>query len=338
MVNEIKTKEPATAVYRLFGFDFVSEYPFSRLLFKEGESLDGLSSPVHIVFDTQPPFQVDLEFGELIYTNPFSFENSESNVCFYKFQTYHLLRFTNLVDFFLRSNRIDCRIYNNYHQPLVEDLFLGAVMSVWLELQDMPVLHASAMVINGQLAAFPADSGNGKTTLATALLQAGHALFTDDIFPLENRLDGFWSHPGAPGLNLWPDQSIHFLGDSDFPYLPRNMLKPNKTRIPVGRDSFYNESKVLRSIYLPNRLEPGNRNANIKIEPVKPAEAVIELIHHSFARYVMDRLGWQARRLEFFARLVKQVPVRRLLYPSGFEYLPRVTDAILQDLERLKSQ
>ena len=41
------------------------------------------------------------------------------------------------------------------------------------------------------------------------------------------------------------------------------------------------------------------------------------------------------RRLEFFARMVQQVPVRRLVYPTGFEHLPRVRETILEDLDAL---
>ena len=49
----------------------------------------------------------------------------------------------------------------------------------------------------------------------------------------------------------------------------------------------------------------------------------------------MEVIGLQPQRLDFFAQMVQQVPMRRLAYPSGFEHLPRVRDAILQDLEGL---
>jgi hypothetical protein len=38
--------------------------------------------------------------------------------------------------------------------------------------------------------------------------------------------------------------------------------------------------------------------------------------------------------LGFFAELVQRVPVHRLRYPSGFEHLPAVHEAILRDLSR----
>jgi len=39
--------------------------------------------------------------------------------------------------------------------------------------------------------------------------------------------------------------------------------------------------------------------------------------------------------LGFFAQLVQQIPMRRLVYPSGFEYFPCVREVILKDPESL---
>ena len=69
--------------------------------------------------------------------------------------------------------------------------------------------------------------------------------------------------------------------------------------------------------------------------PVGSSEAVMELIRFSFVPNIVERLGWQPRRLAFFARLVQQVPVRRLVYPNGFEFLPRVVEAVFRDMEKL---
>ena len=73
----------------------------------------------------------------------------------------------------------------------------------------------------------------------------------------------------------------------------------------------------------------------IGITPVSPRDAVIELVRHSFTPRVVEAIGLQAQRLDFFAQMVQQVPMRRLVYPSGFAHLPRVRDAILEDLQTL---
>jgi hypothetical protein len=57
----------------------------------------------------------------------------------------------------------------------------------------------------------------------------------------------------------------------------------------------------------------------------------MELLRHSFMMRAVQALGWQPQRLALFAQLIGQVPLRRLRYPSGFEHLPRVRDAVLED-------
>ena len=66
-----------------------------------------------------------------------------------------------------------------------------------------------------------------------------------------------------------------------------------------------------------------------------PAEALIELIRNSFAARIVEAMGWQRERLGKLAQLVRETPIRRLRYPSGFEHLPRVRQAILDDLAAL---
>jgi hypothetical protein len=37
--------------------------------------------------------------------------------------------------------------------------------------------------------------------------------------------------------------------------------------------------------------------------------------------------------MSFFSRLAMRVPMRRLVYPSGFQHLPKVREAIIADLD-----
>jgi hypothetical protein len=46
-------------------------------------------------------------------------------------------------------------------------------------------------------------------------------------------------------------------------------------------------------------------------------------------------LGLQPRRLIYLAQIAKQVPVRRIAYPSGLQHLPRVREKLLEDVKAL---
>jgi hypothetical protein len=62
-----------------------------------------------------------------------------------------------------------------------------------------------------------------------------------------------------------------------------------------------------------------------------PREGVMELIRHSFSAHLAEAAGLAPQRLDFFTRLFKQVPMCRLIYPSGFDHLPRVGEAVLKE-------
>ena len=139
--------------------------------------------------------------------------------------------------------------------------------------------------------------------------------------------------PGYPQMRFWPDQARHFFGH----YEDLGFVHPgySKRRVPVGQGGFgeFRAAPLpLRCIYLPERQE----GAALTITPVPRGEAVIELLRHSVAAHIVDAMGCRERRFDFLARLVRAVPVRRLVYPSGVDRLPEAGQAILDDLSGLQ--
>jgi hypothetical protein len=212
----------------------------------------------------------------------------------------------------------------------------GTILSWWLEGQGLPNIHASAVMVKGRGIAFIATNKGGKSTLAATLMQAGHQLLTDDILALEHRKSAFIGHPSYPQMRLWPDQASHFFDR----YQSFSRVHPefSKLRIPVGPGgfgSFATGAHPLGCFYLPERRDPEQGWNEVQISQVSPRDAVIELIRHSFSARITEALGYRPQRLDFFDQLVRQVPMRRLVYPSGFEHLPAVRDAVLSDIQYL---
>lgn len=209
----------------------------------------------------------------------------------------------------------------------MEMRLLGPVLSFWLERLGIPTLHASAVRLGQGAAGFLSQSGGGKSSLAAAFVQAGAPLLTDDVLPIEEIAESgetFLARPGYPQMRLEPDGARHLLGRIDG-------LKPvspddTKLHVPIGAEGFgaFHDSPLpLTALYVVER------GGNPGIVPLTRREAVIELVRHSFSPYLVEALGLQPRRLDLFARLVRQVPVLRLSYPSGFEHLPGVVEAVL---------
>ena len=87
-------------------------------------------------------------------------------------------------------------------EAMVPILLAGNVLSLVLGLRGIPVLHASAVEVDGEAIAFLGPTGAGKSTAAALLCAAGGRLVTDDAARIEER-DGHPNvHRGPSELRL----------------------------------------------------------------------------------------------------------------------------------------
>lgn len=312
--------------YRLYGMTLATDFDFANRL------LTGSGSPdLTFACVSSAPLAEEWDQAEPAYVSP-PRKNGLSVILIYRVgEDCWVIRFPT-ADFYLWPDRILCHLPNPEHHYLVEIQLLGVVLACWLELRGIPALHASAVKRNGRTAAFLSTSEGGKSSLAATMMKAGSSLLTDDILPVR-RSDGLYlGQCGYPTLRMWPDQARHFLRD----YEELSIVHPaySKRRVPVGRDSFgtfCGVAEPLACLYLPERRNPDEWGTQIEFRSASRLEAMMALITHSFAVHMVEALGVHRQRWEFFAEMVAHVPVRKVIYPSGFDYLPYVQEAILND-------
>jgi hypothetical protein len=251
----------------------------------------------------------------------------ESLTCLYQLGDRHVFRFPSIGDFAVGAESIDYYLQGPSHD-LAELRFLGPVLSYWFERRGLPTFHASAVSVEGRAIAFVSRHGGGKSGLAAGMIAVGASLLTDDLLVLEER-DGIWeARPSYPLMRMWPDEAEHFLGRFDD--LPLVQKDSDKRSVAIGEGgfgTFHDASSPLACIYLATRVEGANA---VEIQPVSRSEALIELVRHSFSPRLVEAVGLQPARLDRLARLVRSVPVRRLVYPSGFERLGEVAGQVLR--------
>lgn len=338
--------------YSLYGLNLISDFPFASRL------APGVGLPdLEFACVTSPPFDTcTWERAVLVYASPpYPDEEGESEVLLYRSEGCLIVRFSGIADFYLWPDRILChRRVAEYHRRFSEDFsheqveryqhmlieiyLLGYVLACWLEWRGTPALHASAVAVDGRAAAFLSNGGGGKSSNAVALMQAGYPLLTDDILPISCSEETYLGSPGYPQMRMWPEQARHFLGR----YEDLAVVHPafSKRRVPVeegGFGTFCGAPQPLACLYLPERRDPEEWGERIEIEPVPRREAVMALIGHSFVPAVVEALGLHPHRLVFFSQMILRVPPRRVVYPNGFEHLPRVRRAILDDLAGLSA-
>lgn len=308
---------------RVFGVTLASSFPFENHLLPDSGIPDVTFSCIQ---EPHPTASWDETASE--YKGEIHSEDPESQLLIYSQGDCCILRF-NPLDFFIRPDTIVAHLRDGTYRYLVELWLFGKVFSVWLELRGVPTIHASSVVTNQGAICFLSTSGGGKSALAATLVKAGCPLITDDILPVKREGDVFLGVPGYPSMRMWPDQAEYFVGS----YEELDLVHPlySKRRVRVGPDgfgTFCSKEQPLKAIYVPERQGP---DAEICIEPLSRTDALFELIKNSFTARVVEALGLQPDRMNFFADMVFHLPFRRLIYPDGYDNLPEVRDAVLED-------
>lgn len=315
--------------HRIYGISVTSDFSFKTKLPNAGSQIDP-----EIAFRPKPSESLDEWKGlDPIYVSSQVTMEGKNALLLYRRAGYDVLSFTDVADFYVREKSIEFSLRNARYSYLMEIHFLGTVMCHWLESRGIPVLHSSNTIVNGKVVALLSHGMSGKTTLTAALMRCGYPLLNDGCLPLGRNEAYFFGHAGYPQLRMWPEQARHFTGtDSGF---EKVLPSQEKLAIPVGEGgfgSFSPESTPLGRIYI---LERRNDDAGgIRIEPVPPRDAVIEMIRYSFTPRIMQAAGLAPQRMKLFTALAKEIPMKRICYPSGFEHLERVTEAILTDLSQ----
>lgn len=246
-------------------------------------------------------------------------------------QETYALRFRDAVDYVITPDTISHHLHDDRLAHAVELWLLGPVLSLWNEVHGRPALHASAVAVDGHAVGFLATKKGGKSTLAAALMkEAGCPLLTDDILVLDEDAGRVVGRPSYPQMRMWTDQARHFVGQATA--LPRVVPDLSKRRVPVGPNGFgtFREAAApVTHLFLPERRPEAS---SVRMLPVSPQNAVRALIRHAFLPHTVDHLNLASLRLPLLTTLVEQVRMHRLVYPTGVDHLPRVTEALLKEI------
>lgn len=177
--------------------------------------------------------------------------------------------------------------------PLVVQDTSGAALILALALQGTFCLHASAVLVGGQVLAFVGESGRGKSTLAAYLAgQLGWQLIGDDILPFADGL----VFPHFPQLKLPKQWAIN---------LPFSL--------PLG------------GVYLLAECPAGTPPT---CELLSVAQAGRHLLRHTVASRLFgpSLLG---QHFQFCLDWAAKIPVYRLTYPRQMSILPQLATLLV---------
>jgi hypothetical protein len=245
---------------------------------------------------------------------------------FHRRATDYLLRFPDLADFDVAADGSEVRCWPapGVNEVTVEHLYLNQVMPLALSKQGKLVFHASAIETGDSAIAFMGESGRGKSTLATSFATTGCRFLTDDALLLEKHGDGYRVLPSHASVRLWSDSQQILIGD-DARLAPPVQYTPKARVLSGDHLAFCPEARSLRRLYF-----LGDRSAaTITFQRMKPAEALIELVKHSFLLDIEER-DLLAAHFDELSSLASLPIYYRLDYPRRYDDLPAVRQAIIE--------
>ncbi len=142
--------------------------------------------------------------------------------------------------------------------PAAEDemlafAFLDFVLAAILRQRGLLVLHANTALTPKGAVAISGESGAGKSTTLTALLQQGCAMISDDITALHLGADGhIETLPGIPQMHITEDtaQSLNY----DISTFPRHQWRRMKAAVPM-HEQMATQPAPLCALYLLEKMD-----------------------------------------------------------------------------------
>lgn len=200
------------------------------------------------------------------------------------------------------------------------ELRLFTLGSAWGALgyqRGLAMWHASAVARNDAAVLICGAAGEGKSTLAGAMLARGAVLVADDL----SRVDPGVVHPSSARIKLWRE-AIERFGWQDR-VIQRDYFRDEKFHCAAGSHMAGSDPVRLSGIVM---LEEA---AQVSIERIEGSEALAQVLRATLYRpETLEALGGWAQQGALAAQIVSQAPVWRLGRPKDYAVLDATCDVL----------
>jgi hypothetical protein len=216
-------------------------------------------------------------------------------------------------------------------QRLLRLILNGPALGVLLFQRGHSVFHASVVASSefGDAVAVLACKGDGKSTMAAALYNAGYYMMSDDLMALTVKgRDTVIVESGFPHAKLWAESAEALVEGAHA--LPRLGPYFDKRSRPIT-ERFRETPTRLRAVFV---LEKGQ---NVYTQQLSGFDALQQLLPHwygvLFDGQLMPILG-RERHFKETASLARTAPVYKLVRPWSLDRLPDVVNEVSLILSR----
>lgn len=215
----------------------------------------------------------------------------------------------------------------NANEDQLRLYLLGTCMGVILLQRKTLPLHGSVIAIDGKAYAIVGDSGAGKSTLASAFLNEGYQLLTDDVIAVQfDENNRPMVIPSYPQQKLWQESLDHFGADSAN-YRPL-FARETKFSVPVG-SKFYHEPLQLAGIFELIKSD----SHEVHINPIEGLDRLHALFYHTYRNFLIEPLGLTEWHFKTSASMISNLDFYQLHRPVSSFTVYELQNLILDTIQ-----
>ena len=193
-------------------------------------------------------------------------------------------------------------------------------LTALLQQRGVATLHAAAVRTPAGAALLLGRSGDGKSSLAAALVERGHALVADDVAAVVLNGARATVLPGCATLRLWK----HTLDRMRVAHRARSRVRGTLEKFWVPAPRVCDEPLPVSAAFV---LTSHNR-PDIRVESLPPSAAFRMLTAHAHRRRVMDAMGQRPAHFRAATAIARDVPVTRVTRPVHPFLLDELADRV----------
>jgi GTPase SAR1 family protein len=214
---------------------------------------------------------------------------------------------------------------------------LGSCFGALLLQRGIYPLHGSAIAIDDKAYAIVGDSGAGKSTLASAFMEKGYPLLSDDVIAitLSNKDSTPIVIPSYPQQKLW-QQSLDAFGVSN------NKLKPiygreTKFCIPVN-EKYHSSQLPLAGIF---ELSKTDVDA-VSMKRITGLEQIQKLFIHTYRQFLIPKMKLEEWHFNQSIKIAERIPLYHIKRPtigfSVFDIAGKILSTILPSVKNISTK
>lgn len=229
------------------------------------------------------------------------------------------------------GNRIVVSSIDETKHDAIRLYLLGTCMGALLMQRKQLALHGSAIVIDGKAYAIVGDSGAGKSTLASAFLQRGQHLLSDDVIPITFSSEGKpYVIPSYPSQKLWIETLQQYGKDTS--HLKPIVFRETKFSVPV-ESQFVSSVTPLTGVFELTKTD----KQEISLKEIEKLDQFHLLYKHTYRNFLYARAGLMDWHFQTTIQIASQIPLYQLKRPTGRFTADELAELILATIERSKS-